>query len=70
MFTRFYRLSQAGKIGGAVLMAALLLWATSGVQVISQQTSQLPKQRNPAIASVRFAAIILGAQRTYKEEKS
>ncbi|MEM2592187.1 MAG: hypothetical protein QXI60_06340 [Thermofilaceae archaeon] len=37
MFTRFSRLSQAAKIGGAVLMSALLLWATSGVQVASQQ---------------------------------
>ncbi len=41
MFNRLYRLSQAAKIGGAVLMSALLLWATSGVQVVSQQ-AQLP----------------------------
>ncbi len=35
MFTRFSRLSQAAKISGAVLMSVLLLWATSGVQVVS-----------------------------------
>lgn len=61
MFTRFYRLSQAGKIGGAVLMAALLLWATSGVQVISQQTSQLPKRDNIVQAlSQQFSTLVAG----------
>ena len=42
MFTRFYRLSQAAKISGAVLLSALLLWATSGVQVASQQAGPGP----------------------------
>ena len=42
MFTRFYRLSQAAKIAGAALMSALLLWATSGVQVVSQQAGPGP----------------------------
>ncbi|MCS7198631.1 MAG: hypothetical protein NZ930_08200, partial [Candidatus Bipolaricaulota bacterium] len=42
MFNRLYRLSQAAKIGGAMLMSALLLWATSGVQVVSQQAGPGP----------------------------
>jgi|GEM_PF-3427093 len=42
MFTRFSRLSQAAKIGGAVLMSALLLWATSGVQLAGQQAGPGP----------------------------
>jgi hypothetical protein len=42
MLARFYRLSQAAKISGAMLLSALLLWATSGIQVASQQAGQGP----------------------------
>ncbi len=37
------RMSQMTKILGAITMSALLLWATSGVQVVSQQ-AQLPRR--------------------------
>ena len=63
MFTRFSRLSQAAKIGGAVLMSALLLWATSGVQVVSQQAgpgpvrSQMLQQLANNLAQLTAAAV-------------
>ena len=61
MITRFYRLSQAAKISGAVLLSALLLWATSGVQVASQQPSQLPKRNNIIQAlSQQFSTLVAG----------
>ncbi|MEM4382223.1 MAG: hypothetical protein QXX19_08350, partial [Candidatus Caldarchaeum sp.] len=63
MFTRFSRLSQAAKISGAVLMSALLLWATSGVQVVSQQAgpgpvrSQMLQQLANRLAQLTAAAM-------------
>lgn len=42
MFNRLYRFGQAAKIGGAVLMSALLLWATSGMQIAHSQASLGP----------------------------
>ncbi len=59
MFNRFCRISQLAKIFSVITMSALLLWATSGMSVVSQQV-QMPT-RNQIVQGLRAKVAALTA---------
>jgi hypothetical protein len=56
-----FRLSQITKWIGVVTMSALLLWATSGIQVVSQQQAGPGLMRSQMLQHLRNALAQLTA---------